>query len=49
VITAGPVLFGAACQPNGKEVGDVKLLLTSTIPATVTTTAFGTKLENEPR
>ena len=45
VVTVGPVLFGAACQPKGNEVGDVKLILTSTVPATVSTTAFGTKLE----
>jgi hypothetical protein len=47
VVTAGPVLFGAACQPGGKEPGDVKLILTSTVPATVGTTAVGIKLEAE--
>jgi hypothetical protein len=47
VVTVGPVLFGAACQPGGKEPGDVKLILTNTVPATVSTTAFGTKLEAE--
>ncbi|HSZ70541.1 MAG TPA: hypothetical protein VK756_09275 [Solirubrobacteraceae bacterium] len=47
VVTVGPVLFGAACQPGGKEPGDVKLILTSTVPATVSTTAVGIKLEAE--
>jgi hypothetical protein len=47
VVTVGPVLFGAACQPGGKEPGDVKLILTSTVPAAVSTTAFGIKLEAE--
>jgi hypothetical protein len=45
VINVGPVQFGAACQPGGKEPGDVKLILTSTVPATVSTTAVGVKLE----
>jgi hypothetical protein len=47
VVTVGPVLFGAACQPGGNEPGDVKLILTSTVPATVSTTAVGLKLEAE--
>jgi hypothetical protein len=41
VIPVGPFQLGIACQP-GKEPGDVKLILTATIPAALTLTLSAT-------